>query len=60
MTRKLLAGGQANVLQVLTAQQQYAQASSSTAQARAVRLSDTVLLFQALGGGWNNGPRSEG
>ena len=60
MTRKLLAEGQANVLQVLTAQQQYAQATSSTAQARAVRLSDTVLLFQALGGGWKNVPRPVG
>jgi NodT family efflux transporter outer membrane factor (OMF) lipoprotein len=60
LTRKLLAEGQANVLQVLTAQQQYAQATSSTAQARAARLSDTVLLFQALGGGWRNVPHPEG
>lgn len=60
MTRKLLAEGQTSVLQVLTAQQQYAQASSATAQARAARLSDVVLLFQALGGGWNKPPRSEG
>jgi NodT family efflux transporter outer membrane factor (OMF) lipoprotein len=52
MTRKLLDRGQANMLQVLTAQQQLAQATLSKAQATAARLADTVLLFQALGGGW--------
>jgi NodT family efflux transporter outer membrane factor (OMF) lipoprotein len=54
LTRKLLSQSQANMLQVLNAQQMYAQAASSLAQARAARLSDTVLLFQALGGGWRN------
>ena len=50
MTRRLLAEGQASILQqVLTAQQLYAQAS-----AKAARLTDTVLLFQALGRGWRN------
>jgi NodT family efflux transporter outer membrane factor (OMF) lipoprotein len=54
LTRKLLSEAQANMLQVLNAQQMYAQAASSKAQARAARLEDTVLLFQALGGGWRN------
>lgn len=54
LTRTLLAQGQTSVLQVLSAQQMYAQAMSSDAQARAARLADTVLLFQALGGGWKS------
>ena len=60
MTRRLLAEGQANMLQVLTAQQLYAQATSAKAQAKAARLADTVLLFQALGGGWRNQLRTVG
>ncbi len=52
LTRQLLAQGQVNMLQVLSAQQLFAQASSAKAQARAARYSDTVMLFQALGGGW--------
>ena len=60
MTRRLLAEGQANTLQVLTAQQLYAQATSAKAQAKAARLADTVLLFQALGGGWRNTLRPVG
>ena len=60
MTRRLLAEGQTNMLQVLTAQQLYAQATSAKAQAKAARLADTVLLFQALGGGWRNALRPVG
>jgi NodT family efflux transporter outer membrane factor (OMF) lipoprotein len=52
LTRKLLLHSQANMLQVLSAQQLFAQAASSKAQAKAARLSDTVMLFQAVGGGW--------
>jgi outer membrane protein TolC len=52
LTRKLLMQSQANMLQVLSAQQLFAQAASGKAQARASRLADTVMLFQALGGGW--------
>jgi NodT family efflux transporter outer membrane factor (OMF) lipoprotein len=48
--------GYANVLVLLTAQQTYLQAVIQVVQARAARLSDTVLLFQALGGGWWNRP----
>ena len=46
--------GYANILILLTAQQTYLQASIQVVQARAARLSDTVALFQALGGGWWN------
>jgi outer membrane protein TolC len=48
--------GYANILVLLTAQQTYLQAVIQVVQARAARLSDTVLLFQALGGGWWNRP----
>jgi len=37
----------------------YAQAASAKAQARAQRLSDTVMLFQALGGGWRPDAEAE-
>jgi NodT family efflux transporter outer membrane factor (OMF) lipoprotein len=53
LTRQLLAQRQASMLQLLSAQQMYAQARSAHAQARAARRADTVLLFQSLGGGWN-------
>ncbi|MGB7175271.1 MAG: TolC family protein, partial [Xanthobacteraceae bacterium] len=46
--------GYANILILLTAQQTYLQAQIQVVQARAARLSDTVALFQALGGGWWN------
>jgi NodT family efflux transporter outer membrane factor (OMF) lipoprotein len=46
--------GYANILVLLTAQQTYLQAVIQVVQARAARLSDTVALFQALGGGWWN------
>jgi hypothetical protein len=48
--------GYANILVLLTAQQTYLQAVIQVVQARAARLSDTVLLYQALGGGWWNRP----
>jgi NodT family efflux transporter outer membrane factor (OMF) lipoprotein len=51
MTRQLLALRQTSALQVLSAQQMYAQAMSSYAQIKAARRADTVMLFQALGGG---------
>jgi outer membrane protein TolC len=46
--------GYANILILLTAQQTYLQAQIQVVQTRAARLSDTVALFQALGGGWWN------
>jgi outer membrane protein TolC len=54
LSRQQLETGQANILFLLLAQQQYLQAGISVAQARANRLSDTAALFQALGGGWWN------
>jgi outer membrane protein TolC len=46
--------GYANILLLLNAQQTYLQARIALIQTRANRLSDTVALFQALGGGWWN------
>ncbi|MBV8799732.1 MAG: efflux transporter outer membrane subunit [Alphaproteobacteria bacterium] len=46
--------GNANVLLLLTTQQTFLQANIQVVQARAARLSDTVALFAALGGGWWN------
>jgi len=50
--------GYANILLLLNAQHSYLQAKLALIQARANRLSDTVALFQALGGGWWNKPDS--
>jgi len=60
LTRQLLRQRVASVLQVLSAQQMYAQAKSSHAEAKAARRADTVLLFQALGGGWDSGEAPPG
>ena len=54
LTRVQLAEGQVPFQQVLTAQTTYLQASLAVIQAQANRYSDTVGLFQALGGGWWN------
>jgi NodT family efflux transporter outer membrane factor (OMF) lipoprotein len=44
--------GSASYLDLLAAQGLYSQAVVALAQARAARLTDTVALFQALGGAW--------
>ncbi|MFI4869259.1 MAG: efflux transporter outer membrane subunit [Steroidobacterales bacterium] len=49
-----LALGSASYLELLDAERTHAQAAAALAQAHAARLSDTVALFQALGGGWWN------
>jgi NodT family efflux transporter outer membrane factor (OMF) lipoprotein len=54
LTRVQLAEGQVAFQQVLTAQTTYLQTSLVVIQAQANRYSDTVGLFQALGGGWWN------
>ena len=54
LARQQMETGYANILILLTAQQTYLQAEIQVVQARAARLSDTVALFQALGGGWWN------
>jgi NodT family efflux transporter outer membrane factor (OMF) lipoprotein len=54
LARQQMQTGNANVLILLTAQQTYLQAVIQVVQARSARLSDTVALYQALGGGWWN------
>jgi outer membrane protein TolC len=46
--------GYAGYLALLSAEQVYAQATITFAQAQANRYADTAALFQALGGGWWN------
>ena len=48
--------GYAAYLSVLTAEQAYQQSRLSLIQAEADRFTDTVALFQALGGGWWHQP----
>jgi len=56
--------GAIDLLTVLTAEQTYQSAVLARVSAQAARYSDTVALFQALGGGWWNrsdfAPESEG
>lgn len=54
MARVQLQVGAISNAQFLTAQNALAQTRIALVQARALRLSDTVALFQALGGGWWN------
>ncbi|MGO9485824.1 MAG: efflux transporter outer membrane subunit [Rhodomicrobium sp.] len=54
LTRIQLNEGQVSFPQLLAAQTAYLQASLVVIQAQANRYSDTVALFQALGGGWWN------
>ena len=54
VTRRQLELGAVSTLALLAAQQTQLQAKVSLVQARANRLSDTVTLYQALGGGWWN------
>jgi outer membrane protein TolC len=50
--------GQVSGAQVLLVEQTYQTALQAEVQAQGARYSDTVALFQALGGGWwrRNGP----
>jgi outer membrane protein TolC len=48
--------GYVNTLILLNAETTYSQARIQRVQAQAARYSDTVALFQALGGGWWNRP----
>jgi NodT family efflux transporter outer membrane factor (OMF) lipoprotein len=54
LLRRQVERGQASLPILLTAEQAYLQTSLALVQAQAMRLSDTVALFQALGGGWWN------
>ena len=52
LVRRQLAGGYIDRLALLAASQAHDQALLAVASAQAVRLGETVSLFQALGGGW--------
>ncbi|KWR85687.1 MULTISPECIES: efflux transporter outer membrane subunit [Cupriavidus] len=54
ITEKQLSSGYVNVLAVLNAEQTMRTATQATAQAQAARFTDTVALYQSLGGGWWN------
>ena len=54
ISRRQLALGDSSSLAILINEQMYQQAKLNLIQAQANRLSDTVALFQALGGGWWN------
>ena len=54
IVRRQLELGQVAYLALLNAQQTLNQARITRVQAQAARLTDTVALFQALGGGWWN------
>ena len=56
LTKRQLDGGYANYLTLLAAEQGYQQAVLNLVQAQSNRYTDTVALFQALGGGWWNRP----
>lgn len=56
LTTKQYHLGGVSYLNLLTAQQQYQQTILNRIQAQAARYTDTVALFQSLGGGWWNKP----
>ncbi len=58
IARTQLELGQISYLALLNAEQTYQQAMVILVQALANRYTDTAALFQALGGGWWNRPRS--
>ena len=54
LTRQQYQLGATGYLNLLDAQRSYQQARISLIQARAARLSDTAVLYAALGGGWRS------
>jgi outer membrane protein TolC len=54
LTQRQVEVGYVNYLTLLSAQAAYQQALVNRVQAQAARFSDTVALFEALGGGWWN------
>ena len=56
LTRRQMEVGYVNYLTLLSAESAYDQALLNRVQAQAARYSDSVALFQALGGGWWNRP----
>lgn len=61
ITQRLQVLGNVSYLALLSAEQTEQQAKLALVQAQATRLSDSVALFQALGGGWwNRAAESDG
>jgi len=58
LLRQQVEAGQISLPLLLAAQQAHLQTSLARIQAEGQRLSNTVALFQALGGGWWNRPNS--
>ena len=58
LARTQLELGDVSYLALLNAEQTYQQAVMAKVQALANRYADTAALFQALGGGWWNRPKS--
>ena len=54
LTQRQMEVGYVNYLTLLSAEAAYQQALLNRVQAQGARFSDTVALFQALGGGWWN------
>ena len=54
LTQRQMDVGYVNYLTLLSAEAAYQQALLNRVQAQGARFSDTVALFQALGGGWWN------
>jgi NodT family efflux transporter outer membrane factor (OMF) lipoprotein len=52
LSQRQYRAGYAGYLSLLSAEQAYQQARIALVQAQAARFSDTVALYQALGGGW--------
>ncbi|BEU96705.1 efflux transporter outer membrane subunit [Acidovorax sp. DW039] len=59
LTRRQHAKGYLDRLALISAEQAYRAATLNQLQARAARLGDTAMLFQALGGGWWQRPDAE-
>jgi NodT family efflux transporter outer membrane factor (OMF) lipoprotein len=55
LARDAFEHGQAGILPLLNAEAADRQARATLSQARGARFTDTVALFQALGGGWRDG-----
>ena len=54
LQRASYSAGKSNVLQLITAENAYAQASMNFVRVQGQRLQDCVTLFAALGGGWQS------
>ena len=54
LVQKQLDLGYVNSLALINSEQSYQQAKISKIQAQAMRLTDTLALFQSLGGDWDD------